>query len=160
MRVTFDTSRAPFTTDGGKMANDPTNGRITKIEWASSRKGGFDGPYDTVLFDVNRADPWSVPGSDRSYLTLYGVTASYYVASFADSVGVTLKDANGHYRPLAKNIIHRGDGSEVKDYEALAEFVRGQAMANGGMLPSRYDASSNEGKVPRRMPCVGPGCPQ
>ncbi|MSP58904.1 MAG: hypothetical protein EXR72_00930 [Myxococcales bacterium] len=160
MRVTYDTTRAPFDSAKGNFV--PTNGRVTKIEWISDHSKGYEGAFDTVLFDMNRALPWTPPNTVRDAMTLYGVSTNMYIASFADSVGVTLKNKNGKFVPLPDTIVHRKDAekSEVKDFEALAEYIRGESMKNGGNLPSRYNAATPEGKVPRRMLCSGPVCPK
>jgi hypothetical protein len=53
----------------------------------------------------------------------------------------------------------RVDGSDVKDYEAFISYIQSESAANGGNLPSRYDDSTVEGTLPRRMMCTGALCP-
>ncbi|HSM92296.1 MAG TPA: putative Ig domain-containing protein [Anaeromyxobacteraceae bacterium] len=88
--------------------------------------------------------------------TLVPVVTTLYVASFAQFAGVHLLDSGGNViLDPTTAILERGDGSHVKDYQALAAFVRGECLANGGDLPSRYAAA-----VPRRALCTGPLCQQ
>ncbi len=158
LRVTFDTSRKVFDTGGSPL--DPQNGRVTKIEWNSNHaQNGYDS-YDVVLFDVTRTGAeWDSSAGGK--LTKYGVITNSYIASFAASAGVALKNANGlPIQSLGDAIIRRPDGSEVKDFEALAEFVRDQSMKNGGTLPANYNAADPAGMIPRRMVCLGPSCPK
>src|SRR5206468_665765 len=115
---TFDTSRPKF--DAAK-ALDPSNGRVTKIEWDSQRRVGAD-QYDTVLFDLARAKPWSDGMHDEG--SKFHVATNLYIASFAAAAGVQLKDKDGFNVTLAKSIVKRGDGSEVKDYEAFAAYLK------------------------------------
>jgi len=58
--------------------------------------------------------------------------------------------------PLTNAILHRAGGSAVKDYQSLAAYVKAL-----GELPARYDGSTTEGHVPRRViPCPGGVCQQ
>jgi 5'-nucleotidase len=163
LRVSFDTSRPYFNTAGNVF--DPANGRVTKIEWNSNHvKNGLDtangtGFYDTVLFDSTQpqATAWT-----PAPLTPFGVTTSSYIASFAAGVGVVLYQDPQGLMPLADistAIIHRPDGSEVKDFEALAEFVWAQTAQNTAQLPARYNPADPAGAVPRRVFCMGMACP-
>jgi hypothetical protein len=54
-----------------------------------------------------------------------------------------------------QTIFHRPDGSEIKDWEALAEYIRKQSAQNGGTLPARYAPSYTH-----RTVCTGPLCVQ
>jgi 5'-nucleotidase len=91
------------------------------------------------------------------------VVTTLYIASFASAFGVPLlSDAGTPLPSPAAGIIRRTDGSAVKDHESLAEYVIAQCAANAanpGFLPSRYDASTPEGTVPRRMVNCAGGCP-
>ena len=155
LRVTVDTTRPAFDFKGDPF--DPANGRVTKMEWNSKRDGSDN--YDTVLYDVKATYAWSAaPGYNP--LTLIHVAANLYVESFATTAGVTLKDATGQPLTLAHSILPtRSDGSEVKDFEAFAGYLKSICDANGGAMPDRYDASKPAGKVPRRFLCSGPACP-
>jgi hypothetical protein len=56
-------------------------------------------------------------------------------------------------------LLTRSDGSEVKDYEALIEYIQSQCQANSGTLPPQYNTQTTAGHLPRRMVCTGPLCP-
>ncbi|HSN90734.1 MAG TPA: metallophosphoesterase [Anaeromyxobacteraceae bacterium] len=86
------------------------------------------------------------------------VVTTYYVASFASAFGVPLLDGLGQPTTPAEIILRRGDGSAVKDHEALGAYVVEACAANGGFLPSSYDAATTEGHVPRRMIDCTAGC--
>lgn len=112
----------------------------------------------TVLYDVSRPFPHFGPTVDPASHVLPVVT-TWYVASFASTFGVPLLDMTGQPTTPTGAIIRRGDGSSVKDHEALGAYVLGACAANGGFLPSTYDAATPAGTVPRRMiDCTG-GCP-
>ncbi len=153
LRVEFDTSRPEF-----DFANalEPTNGRVTKILVDIDHTDGFDNPT-VVLFDLARADPFASPLGD--IVTLHPVVTTFYVASFAETAGVTLKDAAGDGVTLESTILERADGTAVKDWEVFVSYVHEAAAANAGFLPSRYDENTPEGALPRRLVCSGPLCP-
>jgi hypothetical protein len=153
IRVTFDTSRPAFDPNGDKLS--AMNGRVTKIEWDSTHTVGAD-TYDTVLFDITRADPWF--DGTHSAISSFHVVTTLYLATFATSAGVTLKQADGSPLALMDAVIRRPGPSELKDQEALAWYIKQISDKNGGMLPARYDATQAAGKVPRRMICTGPLC--
>lgn len=161
MRVEYDPSRPPQDLSSLVNALDPNNGRVTRIEVDTDHSDGweFEDPADTlVIFELGRAGgAWTTPTTNE--FTLWPVVTSLYVASFADTAGVTLKDELGNTLTLAQAILHWPDGSSVKDYESFIRYVRSEAAANGGRLPSRYDETAAEGLVPRRMLCVGTACP-
>ena len=46
----------------------------------------------------------------------------------------------------------------MKDYESFISYVRQICSDNGGLLPARYDETSEDGAIPRRMICSGPLC--
>jgi hypothetical protein len=74
-----------------------------------------------------------------------------------DENGVTLLDINtSELITPEQAIVKRPDGSEVKEWEALAWFVKRESAANGGTLPARYDKARTQ--YPRRMICAGPLC--
>ena len=53
-------------------------------------------------------------------------------------------------------ILHRADGSEIKEWEALGNYVYTQAALNAGQVPARYSAT---GTLPRRAVCLRNGVP-
>ncbi|HEX9400849.1 MAG TPA: 5'-nucleotidase C-terminal domain-containing protein [Anaeromyxobacter sp.] len=99
-----------------------------------------------TLYDVTQAG-WNGSHFVADPFALQAIVATYYVASFAQLAGVTLKDDEGApLSSVAAGILRRGDGSAVKDHEALARYIRDQCRSNGGELPARYGDA-----VPRRM---------
>ena len=165
----YDTSRPAFNPNGDAL--DMNNGRVTKISKLRSADlaaGNYDGNYD-VVFDVSTSG-W-VPGAaaPAGPLTLVRVAASLYMATFAATAGVHLKDAVtglpiSGATPTAiasSTILHRassdpacdsqGRCTEVKVWEALAAYVK--AQSGTGKLPSRYDKTV--ATLPRRAACVG-----
>jgi 2',3'-cyclic-nucleotide 2'-phosphodiesterase (5'-nucleotidase family) len=109
------------------------------------------GAETQVLYDGSLTPPLRVPAT-----TLIPTVATLYTASFAQFAGVTLRDAAGNViADPTTAILKRADGSHVKDYQALAAYVRAQCLANAGVLPTRYGAA-----VPRRVLCTGPLCQQ
>ena len=152
--VEFDTARAAAVLSPPTALLDPENGRVTRIYLDN----GVD--PERVIFDLAAPDPWMAEaGVDDGSFQLFPVVTSLYVGSFAGTSGVMLKDALGEPIALNDTIIERPDGSHVKEYEAFIAYIRDQAAANGGKLPSIYDESTDEGAVPRRMLCSGPLCP-
>ena len=154
LKFTYDTSRPIFDTSSQAQITNYMNGRVTQI-FLNTNHSDLDNNY-TLIFDVNQG------GWQAGYNPItrpYVVVLNAYLAEFASSVGVTLRKADGtNAASLADVIIHRTDGSEIKDYEALASYIAAQCTANGGTLPSRYDP--NQGTFPRRAICSGPLCVQ
>jgi 2',3'-cyclic-nucleotide 2'-phosphodiesterase (5'-nucleotidase family) len=152
MKVEYDTSRPVFNPDPS-MALDPANGRITKMYLADDPRDP-DGA-STLIWDA------ATGGWKAGYGALgpksFVVVTSYYIASFAKQNGVTLLDINtSELITPEQAIVKRPDGSEVKEWEALAWFVKRESAANGGTLPARYDKARTQ--YPRRMICAGPLC--
>ncbi len=155
VRVEFDTDRPAF-----DFSNpfDPNNGRVTRILFDPDHTDGLDDfTPANYLFDLSQPDPWGGPLG--GVVSLHPVVTSLYVASFAATAGVTLKDAMNNTVTLESTIMTRLDGSDIKDYEAFIGYIQSESAANGGMLPSRYDEATVEGAVPRRMMCSGALCP-
>jgi 5'-nucleotidase / UDP-sugar diphosphatase len=156
VRVEYDTNRDPQVLMSMLDALDPENGRITKITIDTDKSDTFD-ETDLVMFDLSRESPWD-DGTGSSPLTLHSVVTSLYIASFADSAGITLKDAAGGMLDLFDTILRRPDKTEVKDYEAFVRYVLVLAQENKGFLPAKYDEDSEAGSIPRHMICTGPLC--
>jgi 5'-nucleotidase / UDP-sugar diphosphatase len=152
LKVEFDTSR-PAADLTPTALLDPQNGRVTKMT-LDTTDDNVDN-YDTVIFDLSATDPW-INGDPTQ---LFPVATSLYVASFAGSAGVTLKNAAGDSVALTDTILKRPDGSVVKELEAFVAYIKDIAAANGGKLPTRYDETQAAGTLPRRMICSGPLCP-
>jgi 5'-nucleotidase len=140
IQITYDTSRPMFNPKGS--ATDPTNGRVTKMALASDHSK--PDVFDRVIFDLAQG------GFTGSFADLYTVSANLYVINFAYIAGVSLKDNQGNPQTPAQTIIHRGDGSEIKDWEALGGYIRSQP---GMSVPARYMTASH-------MICSGPLCKQ
>jgi 5'-nucleotidase len=155
----YDITRPAFNPNGD--ATDKNNGRVTKISRLSPddlAAGNLDGTYLPV-FDVNIPASISPSGWLMHPLTLVRAVATLYLTTFATFAGVTLKDPVTGV-PIPKNdatatIMHRGDTSEIKAWEALARYVKTQSDANGGKVPSRYNKTAAGTVLPRRAICVG-----
>ncbi len=126
IKVEYDTSRPIF--DSSSPSN-PNNGRITKMTLASdhTKPDTFDDPF----FDLSQGGFVS----PHNATDLISITADSYVVQFAYVAGVTLKDVNANPQMPADTIIHRADGSEIKDWEAMAGYIRGQP---GMAVPASY----------------------
>ena len=162
MKVEFDLSRPAF--DTSKDALDPRNGRVTRISLASSHAGAVYEAYDQVIYDATHLDVSGHPdpffGGTGAALHPYVVVANLYVATLSYVGGVKLKDpADGTvFATPAASIIHRADGSEIKDWEALAGYIHQQSAANGGTMPARYNPAVST--QARRSICSGTACPE
>jgi 5'-nucleotidase / UDP-sugar diphosphatase len=156
VKVEYDTSREPQNVSSQAAALNPQNGRVTKILVDVNHEDGVE-DYTVALFDIDRKGAeWESELGDA--FELQPVVTSLYIASFAATAGVTLKDMNGDEISLTEAILRRPDESPVKDYESFISYVRAICADNGGLLPARYDETSEEGAIPRRMICSGPLC--
>jgi 2',3'-cyclic-nucleotide 2'-phosphodiesterase (5'-nucleotidase family) len=142
MRVEYDATRAPALTVSDLL--DPAKGRVVRIRLDGDHGDGFE-QFDQILYDVE--------AGLSSPLSLYAVVTSSYIGQFAASVGATLKDQAGNATTIAASILHRADGSEIKENEAFLGFLHGSP---GGALSSIYDAASPQST--KRYVCVA-GCP-
>jgi 5'-nucleotidase len=153
LRFEFDTSRPMYNASSAPL--DPHNGRITKIFKANSPTDP-DGP-STQIYECSNLTT-SCPGfinGVTAFTPGYVVATSYYIASFAKANGVNLYDPTTlQLVGPDDTIIKRGDGSEVKEWEALGRYI---ASFPSGALPSKYDGTVN-GNFPRRAICSGPLC--
>jgi 5'-nucleotidase / UDP-sugar diphosphatase len=157
MRVYYDTSRPVQDQSNPLEVLNAQNGRITKITVDTNHSDGLE-DEDVVMFDLSRVGhEWESSLGD--HVTIHPVVTNLYVAQFAASVGVTLKNSSGQEITALQAIVHRNDGSDVKDYEAFLGYIRGECAGNGGLLPSRYNGAASDGTVPRRIVCSGPSCP-
>jgi 5'-nucleotidase len=131
IQVEYDTSRPIFDPNGS--TTDPRNGRVTKMTLASDHSQ--PDTFDKVIFDAAQGGFTSISIADT-----VTVTGNLYVVQFAYVAGVTLKDENGMLQLPGDTIIHRADGSEIKDWEAVGSYIRGQPnMA----VPDRYKTASH-----------------
>jgi 2',3'-cyclic-nucleotide 2'-phosphodiesterase (5'-nucleotidase family) len=144
LEIVFDRSQTqydPATHTGGWIT------RMTRVSPAGVR---------TPMFDKSLNPAWRI----NPFGSLLSVVTPLYVAAFAQTAGITPKDATG--APLANVMLGAlvgPGGFHWKDHQALALYVRESCAANGGELPSIYDEAMPEGTVPRRITCAGPICP-
>jgi 5'-nucleotidase / UDP-sugar diphosphatase len=142
VKVEYDTSRPQFNTTTGS-ATDPNNGRVTKMTIASDHTNLTK--FDKVIFDLSQGG-WV---NGVAFSDLYSVTGNLYVVQFAYVAGVTLKDSKGVPGPMPTDtIVHRADSSEVKDWEAVSQFIRSAPQMT---VPASYMTASH-------MVCSGPLC--
>jgi 5'-nucleotidase/UDP-sugar diphosphatase len=147
-RFQYDTTRTEFSSAGS--ISDVNNGRVTRIDQLSAADlaaGNYEGTYTTV-WDVTKGG-WQI-----SPATLVSVAASLYIADFAAVAGVTLKDQNGTPIPNndpTKTILLRADGTQIKEWEALASYAA--SFAASGALPSLYQSAP--APQIRRAICTG-----
>jgi hypothetical protein len=138
--------------------------------WITSLQvnGEADPIYDPVLYPTTGG--WSgtaVPalgGAGASALRRIPVVTPYLVAAFAGKMGISLYASESAVDPTLdpSDLVLEWDGAggvdvdeaNVKDHQALARYIRGACLANGGELPATYDAA-----VPNRVVCTGVGCP-
>jgi 5'-nucleotidase len=172
LEVRYDMSRTAFIT---KVEGAPADDTLAESECRSLLEGvplpvGTEGlcpgwityvglANGTPLYDVSLPFPHFAVDPTTSALP---TVTTLYIASFAAAFNVPLYAFPPTDPPQLTTptdaILRRGDGSAVKDHESLATYVWDECAANGGFLPSRYDATTTEGALPRRMKnCTG-GC--
>jgi 5'-nucleotidase len=98
-------------------------------------------------------------GAGADALRRIPVVTTYLVAAFAGKMGVSLYANDTDTTPttdLGALVVEWpvAGSPNVKDHQALARYVRGMCLANGGELPATYNAA-----VPIRVVCTGVGCP-
>src|SRR5262249_30226939 len=104
---------------------------------------GFE-QYDTEIYN-RKAGIAPPPGK------LFSVVTSSYIAQFASSAGVAMKDETGaHISTLGDAILHWSDSREVKQLESFLIFLKATAP-----LSPVYDTSA--AGFSTRLACVG-GC--
>lgn len=160
LKVKYDRTRAMW-----NPADPAGLGWITYMATVDPTSGAETPFYDTTL----SAAGWLSAGAPTSPIL---VTATYQLGAFAASLGITPRDPTT-FAPTTDllSLIVRypcaGPAAcpAVKDHQALASHVAQVSAANGGALPSRYDAASvtvdpaTNGELPRRMVCEGAACP-
>jgi 2',3'-cyclic-nucleotide 2'-phosphodiesterase (5'-nucleotidase family) len=154
LKFFYDTDRTAMKVQPDGDPTLPDNGRVTKITLAANH-ANIDSSYTTTIFDLTiTPNPWLVAPT-----TLYTIVTDYHLAQFAGNSGITLRNpANGvPFTSPAAAVIRHADGSEYKDYEALAHYI---AVINGGVLPSRYNDNDPVGAGPKRAICSGQLCNQ
>lgn len=142
LHVEYDPSRPPF----DPTAQPGTTGWVTRMALV----GSDDTTETAVLYDLDlNPAGWLVNPAD-----LRSLVSTYYVASFAQYFGITLRDQTG--TPLASlddAIVHwpLPGGPTVKDHQALGRYLKGLSDQFGA-LPPIYDELTL-GHVPRRVTC-------
>jgi 5'-nucleotidase/UDP-sugar diphosphatase len=155
LKVTYDRGRKMF-----DAANPAGPGWITYMATVSAT--GVETPF----YDVSlSASGWlSASGPTE----LMPVAATYQLAAFAASLGIAPRNPStgapvppASFSTLMLRYPCAGPGTcpAVKDHQALASYVYAISGAPVVPLPSRYDATTTEGHIPRRMVCVGSDCP-
>ncbi len=152
--VRYDLTRTPFDTSAVDLANPAT---LLAPGWVTFMQLE-DG---TVMYDVTNAS-WQPYGYFNPVMlaptSFRSVATTFYVAKFASAFGIPIYD--GAYQQittdagLAGAIVRRTDTSDIKDYEALGQFIRAECVANAGFLPDEYNLP-----VPRRVVNCSGGCP-
>jgi 5'-nucleotidase-like protein len=157
MKIEYDLTRPAM--DFTDMLNGQI-GRITKI---TVRAPGDDLDNPTsVIYDMSRGAGLEWTGSFAARVPL---VTSYYIASFAASIGAPLYDNAGNPRDITTRdgflalVMQRADDSHILEWEAFIQYIHDQSAANAspGYLPDRYDESKPVGALPRRMICTH-GC--
>ncbi|MFO0756970.1 MAG: 5'-nucleotidase C-terminal domain-containing protein [Byssovorax sp.] len=141
IKVEYDKTRPPVA-----AAIDIINknkGQVMKIYLDTDHSDGIE-QFDKLIYDRE--------GNIDDQAKLYAIIGSSYVASFAATAGVTLKDEQGMPLKVSDGIIHHGDTTEVKQLESFLGFIKG---APGGTLPDLYNASS--ANAAKRLVCTN-GC--
>jgi 5'-nucleotidase/UDP-sugar diphosphatase len=155
--VEYDLTRTPL------VASNPLSpGWITRLAFVSPASGAETFVvYDATAFASTGgwASPNPFGAPVPTWLTPLPLVTTYQVGAFAVSMGITPKNADGSATTLAASVVRwpaQLGGTAVKDHQALGAYLK--AIAASG-LPSRYDGSTAEGHVPRRMVCSGLACP-
>ncbi len=127
MLVEYDCTRPPVTSVADLL--DASKGRVARIYLDSDHSDGVE-DFDKLIYERGGA----AEGGPFSIVT------SSYIAQFAASVGASLQDKDGKAITLDKAILHRTDGSEIKETEAFLGYLR---AAPGAEVPARYDGESS-----------------
>jgi 5'-nucleotidase len=158
LKMEYDTSKAPFDFAGNAL--DPNNGRVTKIWLQTDHVTDPDAFPATPIYDATNAvwvagasKGWNPATVPDPFSALFTLVASQYIAEYAASQGVHMKDDSGAMIDIAAATLHRTDGTEIKDWEVLGEYIRSFPSQT---IPSRYDATQST--FPKRMICDGPLC--
>lgn len=127
MRVEYDCTRPPVTSVADLL--DTSKGRVVRIYLDTDHSNGVE-DFDKLIYE--RGGTAADPGP-------FSIVTSSYIAQFASSVGATLQGKDGHPIALADAILHRPDGSGIKETEAFLGYLKNGL---GGEVPARYDGES------------------
>jgi 5'-nucleotidase/UDP-sugar diphosphatase len=141
IKVEYDATRPPVLSPIELLQK--TKGQVMRISLDTDHSDGIE-QFDKVIYDRDAAI------DDQA--KLYAIIGSSYVATFASTAGVSLKDELGMPAKLNDSIIHYGDTTEVKQ---LGSFLGYLKNAPGGALPDLYDVKSVN--AAKRLVCLK-GC--
>ena len=141
IKVEYDATRPPAVSAADLF--NKMKGQVMRVSLDTDHSDGFE-QFDKVIYD--REAGTDVP------TTLYAIIGSSYVATFAATAGVTLKNEQGMPTKVNDSIIHYGDTTEVKQLGSFLGFLKN---APGGVLPDLYDAKS--AGAAKRLICLK-GC--
>lgn len=168
LEVVYDKSRTPWN------QNPFSPGWITSIALVDGAG------IETKIYDVTESHSWDIPdpiipGGVTNLPTNFVVNpltprtavTTYYVAAFASAFEVPLmKPDMTPFTSLAETVVTWDGTNRVKDHQALGRYVYSLCCSSPpctadtfASLPPRYDESTAEGAVPRRIVCDGPACP-
>jgi len=112
--VEYDCTRPPLV-DLTVDLLDPAKGRVMKMTLDSDHSDGYE-QFDKVIYDR------SLPVTDLVG-PLYSVVTSSYIAQFASDVGASIADAMGTTITVKDAVLHRADGSEIKEVESFIAYL-------------------------------------
>ncbi len=138
LKIEYDATRDFINPDN--LGTIFTAGWLMKIYLDTDHSDGYE-QYDLLIFDRE--------GGVATDQLISFVTSSY-IAEFAETAEVTLKDDNGDPVAINDAILHYGDNAEVKQIEAFMSF-----LYTSGTLPDVYDESSASATT--RFTCLA-GC--
>lgn len=156
LKVTYDRTRAMW-----DQSNPGGLGWITRMATVSSSS------VETPFYDVAlAAGGWLVDPTNPA--TFISIAATYQLGAFASTLGIKPRNpttfAQVELADLPTLFVRypcAGPGAcpAVKDHQALGQYVYAISGVPAVALPSRYDATTTEGHIPRRMVCTGAACP-
>jgi hypothetical protein len=125
------------------------------------------GTTTAVLYDVSNAACNPAAHFCVNPTAMRAVATTLYIAGVAQSLGIPLYDDIGTQlttqTQLATRVVRRMNGESIKDFEALGQYLAATCALTPtgptGFLPSTYDATTTEGKIPRRVVNCAGGCP-
>jgi len=124
-----------------------------------------DGGVETPYYDLtlNPVSGWLVDPTT----VLVPIVAPYLVAAFADTMGITLRDAVGTPLDIVNSaadfdtaVVKWPTGAHVKDHQALGAFIYSDLFGLGGELPAAlYDLTMPVRSVCSRAGATNPEFP-
>jgi len=140
-----------------------TPSAATNPRMATVSSAGVESPF----YDVSlTAGGWLVDPTNPA--TFISIAATYQLGAFASTLGIKPRNpatyAQVELADLPTLFVRYPCAGlapcpAVKDHQALGQYVYAISGAPAVPLPSRYDATTIEGTIPRRMVCTGAACP-